>query len=456
VNHDYDIPSVRLRSPKATWWIPLVVCVLLLVAARHAWYIERWSGYRLIAIVWAAASAFVSAQWAMSWREKPHTARGRKQHRLNHFKVTVNIPVYNEEPMVLDRVLYALFAQTRQADKVEVVDDGSDVDYSEVRDYWLRWHPPWTQFSWVRQANQGKKRAQVRTFSGDSADIFVTLDSDTTLAADAIHEGLKPFASRKVQSVAGLELAWNHDCNLLTRIKSVNTLIWQFVTCSAQHVARGNILVNRGTFALYRAEVIRDNVDAYTGETCFGRPVMIGDDSMLTLFALGRGRAVQQPTAVSFAMYPETISHTFRQWTRWMRGTSIRTMWRMKYLPVTSWGWWYNFLTTWWYLAFLSVLGAVAADWPSSRNFILTALYISAGWIWIVACRIFVLQRSDMNRWQMAEAFALVPLATAWMALVLRPVRLYGNLTMLKQGWVTRGEGAETRSLLEDPVEEAR
>ncbi len=174
---------------------------------------------------------------------------------------------------------------------------------------------------------------------------------------------------------------------------------------------------------------------------------------MLTLLALGSGRAVQQPTAVCFAMYPETLSHTLRQWTRWMRGTSIRTMWRLKYLRLLSWGWWYNFLATWWYLAFLSVLGAAILDWQQASRFVLTAMVFSMGWIWIIAGRILMLHRDDQRPLQVAESLALVPLATVWMAVVLRPLRLYGNLTMLRQGWVTRQAGAETFAVPERAAE---
>ena len=106
--------------------------------------------------------------------------------------------------------------------------------------------------------------------------------------------------------MAGIELAWNYSRSLLTRIKGVNALIWQFTVCSAQSIAGGNVLVNRGTYALYRGDMIRETLVAYIGETLFGRPVMLGDDTMLTLFALSRGRAVQQPSAACFAMYPET------------------------------------------------------------------------------------------------------------------------------------------------------
>ena len=207
------------------------------------------------------------------------------------------------------------------------------------------------RFHLVRQVNAGKKRAQWRTFSGDPADVFITLDSDTVLEVNAIHEGLKPFADRRVHSVAGLELAWNHDWNLLTRLNSARQLTWQLVTCSSQNVLRGNVLINRGTFALYRGNMMRDVLSSYVGETLWGKTIKLGDDTFLTLMALCRGRAVQQPSAVCLAMYPDNLSHHIRQWTRWMRGTTLRTLWRLRYLRFTSWAWFYSVVSLWWYVA---------------------------------------------------------------------------------------------------------
>jgi hyaluronan synthase len=93
---------------------------------------------------------------------------------------------------------------------------------------------------------------------------------------------------------------------------------------------------------------------------------------------------------------------------------------------------------------------AVIADWPHSRSFAVTALVVSIGWNWITAMRMFTLRRSDQGWLQQAEAFMVVPIAIAWMTLVLRPIRLYGQLTMRRQGWVTRGGGAETRTAMEE------
>jgi hyaluronan synthase len=387
----------------------------------------------------------IGTQWLLSWLERPYTVTPEQRARLDRLKVTVTVPVYNEAPEIVDRTVYGLLTQTRLPNRVQVVDDGSAVDYAEVRGWWEAHHPAEVDFSWVRKPNGGKKSAHARTFADDDADIFVTVDSDTALERRAIEEGLKPFADRRVQSVAGIELAANHDQSLLVRLKSVNTLVWQFITCSAQNVAGGNVLVNRGTFAMYRGNLIRDTLDAYVGETFFGRRVMLGDDSMLTTFALGRGRAVQQPSAVSFSIYPETFSHTMRQWIRWMRGSTIRNFWRFRYLPMRSWGWWFTVLPTWWFFAFVALLGAIIADWPRSRSFAMSALYVGAIWAWAVSTRMFAVKRSDQRWLDRAEAFALVPLAIAWMTCVLRPIRLYGMATCLRQGWNTRSRKVEVR-----------
>jgi hyaluronan synthase len=162
------------------------------------------------------------------------------------------------------------------------------------------------------------------------ADIFVTIDSDSALDRRAIAEGLKPFADRRVVSVAGLETAINIDRNLLTRAIGHRSLVFQLFAMSAQSVARGTVLINPGAFSLYRAPMIRKIVPSYLGETFFGVPVTLGDDTALTLYALLHGRAVHQPTAVSLPVYPETLAHHLRQWTRWMRASTIRMLWRFE------------------------------------------------------------------------------------------------------------------------------
>jgi hyaluronan synthase len=437
VNHTYDIPSVTIRSPRTASWTVVAAGIAIGIARRSDLYLV-FRQDRLLMGTLAGVFLLTLVQWVMSMFEHPWRVTPEQQQRLNRLQVTVNIPVYNEDPVLLDRALYALFAQTRLPDRVEVVDDGSTTDYSAIRDYWSLRCPDRLEFSWVRQDNRGKKCAQARTFGRyKDADIFVTLDSDTALESRALAEGLKPFAHRRVQSVAGLELAYNHSKNLLTRLNSARCLIWEMLCCSAQSVA-GDVLVNRGTFALYRAPVIRDNLRAYIDETFFGHLVHLGDDAALTLFARGRGRAVQQPTAVQFAMYPETLSHHFRQWTRWMRGSTIRTFWRIRYLPVMSYGWWFTVLSLWLYIAAFGTAVECVALWPSSRFFVQTMALATIGWAYAMAIRMLAVVRSDQSWRARIGSFLMAPVVAAWSVAVLRPLRLYGIATCLQQGWVTR------------------
>jgi hyaluronan synthase len=438
MRHTYFIPEVTIRRPRAVLWITGAFLFLAVLAVRHVWFIMSWGPFRLLAILWMAYFVATAFQFLLSWLERPCTVSDASQVMLDTLRVTVNVPVFNEDPAVLDRVLFALFHQTRLPARVQVVDDGSSIDYDEVWTHWVTHHPDQVEFSWIWQPNMGKKRAQARTFRDDLADVFVTLDSDTVLEARALEEGLKPFADQRVQSVAGLELAWNHDRNLLTRLNSARQLTWQLVTCSSQNVLRGNVLINRGTFALYRGELVRDVLDAYVNETFWGHTIYLGDDTFLTTMALCRGRAVQQPSAVCLAMYPDNLSHHLRQWLRWMRGTTLRTVWRLRYLRFFSWGWFYALLSTWWYVASLGITIVLAITWPASESYTTTMLAVGSIWAWVLGTRLLVVERSDQTLLGRLGAVALTPLATLWVYGVLRLVRIYGTFTFLRQGWTTR------------------
>ncbi len=202
MKHHYDIPRVSIRLRGRASLIYGCGLLLLILLIRHIWFVASWRRSRGLALILLMYFILTGIQWILAWLERPLTVDATQQGRLDAMKVTISIPVYNEDPEVLDRVLFALFQQTRPPDRVQVVDDGSKVSYTEVREWWETRADPSVDFSWVRQANAGKKRAQERTFRGDDADVFITLDSDTVLEANAISEGLKPFADSRVQSVS--------------------------------------------------------------------------------------------------------------------------------------------------------------------------------------------------------------------------------------------------------------
>jgi hyaluronan synthase len=440
--HEYDIPEVRLRRSR---YLPILATALAVIAA--------WTYYRTIslgaaihghdssAFLWTALFLAAGHQIVLAWFDRPFTATHRQQLFLDQLRVTVNVPLYNEDPEVIDRTVYALFRQTRLPNRIQIVDDGSTAsDYAEIRDHWLRHVPTGVDFSWVRIKNSGKRHAQTVTFHDDyDADIFGTLDSDTALACNAIEEALKPFADPRVQSVAGVEVAYNAHTNWLTRVSSIRQIAWQMTQCSVLSMA-GSILVNRGTFALYRAPVILDHLDTYLSETFLGKEVKYSDDSLLTLFALKRGRAVQQLTAFQLPMYPDNASHATRQWIRWMRGSTIRNFWRLRYLPILSYGWLMSILSWWQFFVSLAAYLMVFTVRPAEDHFSIAPVLIVLLSSYLVALRNLLIRRSDHSPAEQIDTWLLSPLNFIWSLIVLRPLRVYSTLTCGNNGWGTRGK----------------
>ncbi len=441
-----EIPRITYRGFRR---LPLLLLALMIPVFSEA--IRRavipLHGELQIELVaaWIVVFGYNLYIYAISWLEKPFTVTERQQGILDRLWVTVIIPVFNEDPAALDLCIRAVMEQERLPQEVVVVDDGSTVAYPGVRSYWERMAPYGVRFGWLRQANAGKRHAQAKAFRNSSyAHIFVTVDSDTVLERRAIAEGLKPFADRSIMSVAGMELGLNMKRNWLTRVTACRQLIWQVTVCAAQSV-RGQVLVNRGTFALYRAGVVWRYLEAYESETFFGRPVSMSDDSYLTLFCLLEGRTVQQPTAVQFTLLPENLSHHMRQWMRWMRGSTVRSIWRIRYLPVASLGWLFTVASLWSLFVSTSVTIVSLAYWHAGAHVIPLMLWSAAGFGYAGAMRIFQYRRSDDSAADLLDTFCASILAVTWSMTFLKVLRLYGIFTCKKAGagWGTRQQKAE-------------
>ncbi len=424
---------------------PMLVGLAMLTtaawAASHADFVLTHTAYLALLPLWSLTFVLSSLPLFIGWADRPYQTTARQQRQLDQLHVVTAVPVYNEDPGLLDRCLWSLANSSRPPNVIHVVEDGPSVDYSEVREHWLA-HCPLIRWT-ALPSNGGKKRAQSEVFTTHpAADIFITVDSDTTLERHAIEEGLKPFADPSVSSVAGIEEVYNKRKNWLTMAASARNTYCQLVSWGTQSVF-GDVLINRGTFALYRAEVIREIVPAYLGETFLGRPIMLGDDSMLTLFSRARGRTVQQVTAFCLPMYPETLSHHLRQWTRWSRGGSIRNYWRTKYLPVTSWGWWWTVLSLFYTIGSLALPVLLVLTWPRSERTLAILVLSAVIWAYAASPHVLRVRREGESGWFRLGTLLAYPAGLLWSFYCLRPVRLYGIVTCLKQGWVTRQAGVE-------------
>ncbi|MGW0581935.1 glycosyltransferase [Streptomyces sp. NPDC002920] len=427
------------------------ICLTLAAgwAAHHgvqAAHYDGPNGSRLAA-VWAITFLLLTAQTVMYHCERPRRTTPRARRQLDALHVAVLLPVYNEDPGYLRLGLESMLAQTRRPDSVHVVDDGSaSGNYAEARAWWTQAaRVAGIATTWQRTPNGGKRHAQAAAVQASpDADVYVTVDSDSCLAPNALEELLLPLAKGRVQSVAGIVLATNARKNMLTRLTDLWFTTGQLTDRSALS-ATGSVLVNSGPLAAYRAAVVRDNLGSYLSERFMGRPVMFSDDSLLTLYALLRGRTVQQPTAVAFTALPERPRHFARMYLRWMRGSTIRSVWRFRYLPLTGWPYWAHLLR-WFQLAlstcvvaWLLVVEPTVYGHTPAASFLVVPFLIG----WAQGLRYLSIARSDETFAGRLATWLLMPLAVAGSWTVLRAMRWYGMATCARTGWGTRQNGAE-------------
>jgi len=126
------IPRAQLMEGRFAGLFTLFLLGVVLWAFRQ--YTDIAHSGESLAIEWAFLSLTIVAAVALSWAEQPMRITARRQARLDELLVTVNVPVYNEDPAALRLVIHSLLGRTRLPDRIQFVDDGSDkYDYAEVR-----------------------------------------------------------------------------------------------------------------------------------------------------------------------------------------------------------------------------------------------------------------------------------------------------------------------------------
>jgi hyaluronan synthase len=435
----------KLRATYNAHPILMLLAVLLAAALWATW--EVWASRHRVNTFLRLFYLCVGGLSVVQLIAVSTASRHKPAKDLKRWNVAVIIPVYNEDASSLSKGIQSLFYQTRVPDEIHVVDDGSKQEYTALKAAFLKaTAQKGIHASWTRQDNAGKRVAHATAMAhlvNRWADtIIVTLDSDGILDPKAIEVGLAPFDHDKVQSVAGLVVATNVKANLLSRIVDLLFVAQQQLIDREVMGRLKSVLVNSGGLAFYRLRVLDAAIEnGYTNETFFGRHVPFSDDSYLTLFALHLGHTVSEPRAIVFADMPIKFSHHRRQQLRWMRGSFIRSWWRIRYLPLLSWGLARQLLGWILTVANTAVIVAILVVRPILTHQLPDVHYAVAPVLvaYMLSLRYLTVSRSDVSWLQRLGIFLLAPVATLWAATVLRVFRFYGAATCYKTGsWGTR------------------
>jgi cellulose synthase/poly-beta-1,6-N-acetylglucosamine synthase-like glycosyltransferase len=362
----------------------------------------------------------------------------------------VVIPIYNEDPPLLAAGLRALRAQTRLPRAVWLIDDGSQADgvpvdvlndpivYAAIAE--LR--SAGVIIETRRQANRGKRWAQSVAFEASDADVFITIDSDTCLDPRAVEKLLVPFSTPEVHSVAGFPMGQNYRKSLLTRAIDLGFTMSSIQGRMAEGFF-GQVRVNCGIIAAYRATTVKANLDRYLNQRFLGAPVKAGDDRALTYFAKEQGRAEFQPEAIAYSALPETLGHLARQRLRWARSWCWGTLLLLR-RPVTSPDFWFTMtqllgILGFGLVVFIAAFGVVtgAAPFTALVSTLAFALAIGA----VIHLRYIVVAHPGDPVFQRAVSWFVSPFGSLIYIGLLLPLYYVAILRPRpKRGWGTRSK----------------
>jgi cellulose synthase/poly-beta-1,6-N-acetylglucosamine synthase-like glycosyltransferase len=222
-------------------------------------------------------------------------------------RVLAIVPAYNEYPQDnLNACIRSLMAQTIPIDKIVVVDDGS---VKPVKPFYAK------NVEWIRQENTGKRGAQVtalKMFHRDEFQFVLTVDSDSRPHPDALDHLLRAMSNRKVQAATGWLYIRNFAESWVARAADID-IGGSCVMMRASRSFLGALETTSGALALYRSEILYDNLEEYAVECG------TGDDRWLAMRALLRGEVVGVAEAAVVTDMPTTLKGTFKQRLRWAR-----------------------------------------------------------------------------------------------------------------------------------------
>ena len=222
--------------------------------------------------------------------------------------VSILIPAYNEEKTIRKTVLSCL-SQTRAADEIVVVDDGSSDRTADLVEMLTHAHP---ELRLVRlPENTGNKsRAQEQGLAYVTGDIIVTADADTLLDARFVERILPHFEDPETTAVAGYVKSIEN--NWLTASREIDYAIGQDVYKRAQAFI-GFVFVVPGCAAAFRADTLKH-------ELRFDHDTVAEDlDFTFQLHSLGR-KVAFEPEAIVYTQDPPNLPSYVRQMLRWYGG----------------------------------------------------------------------------------------------------------------------------------------
>ncbi len=228
--------------------------------------------------------------------------------------VSVLIPAYNEEDVIVETVNAALSADYPKKEIV-VVNDGSTDRTAELLESHYGADP---RVHILHQPNRGKPAALARALEAATGAIAVTIDADTAIDRNAIKKLVRNFTDPRVGAVAGNVKVGNRT-RWLTRWQALEYITSQNMEKRAFDLLNC-IPVVPGAVGAWRVEAMQA-AGGFSAQT-------VAEDTDLTIAIRRAGwRISYDEEAIGYTQAPETAGALIKQRFRWTFGT-LQSVWK--------------------------------------------------------------------------------------------------------------------------------
>lgn len=220
-------------------------------------------------------------------------------------KISILIPCHNEEKSIF-RSVQSCLKQTRPADEVVVVNDGSTDKSLEI----LTSFGDAIKIVNLEKATGSKSYAQEYGLQFVTGDIFIATDGDTLLGANFVELMEADFQNEEIAAVSGYVKSLKH--NWLTACRAFEYALGQNVHKLAQSYVNFMFVIP-GAAGAFRTELFKANIH-------FDHDTITEDlDFTYKFHKLGLKLAYDR-NAISYTQDPATLPQYINQIRRWLGG----------------------------------------------------------------------------------------------------------------------------------------
>lgn len=289
-----------------------LVAIMAAIVAYKVAFLDAVLGDPFFAVYGLVVVAYLVSRFAIALLYRPPS------HPAPALDIAIVMPAFNEEDAITAS-LTSLLELDYSAGRLEIVaiNDGStdgtaaalDEVATSARGRLRVIHFP---------RNRGKRAAMAAGIRATSAEVVAFVDSDSTLAPDALTRLARSFADPRVGAVCGHADVLNVDESWLTRMQAVRYFV-AFRVVKAAESFFGAVTCCSGCFSAYRRTAILPQLSWWEEQRFLGRPSTFGDDRSLTNCVLRSWRVVYDAEAISHTIVPSTLRQFLKQQTRWKR-----------------------------------------------------------------------------------------------------------------------------------------